>query len=201
MGRKADSIQCVKLMLAVKLGPSANQHTSLLQTMERFNSACDGIAEVAFREKTANKIRLQRLVYGQIRDRFGLSSQMAIRAISKVCEAYKRDKTIRPRFRPHGAVPYDQRIMSWKAPDRVSLLTLGGREVMPYRFVEYQRARMDRIRGQADLILRRNAFYLYCTVDAPEAPAGEIQDFLGVDLGIVRRSRRSSPTRGPLRGS
>ncbi len=80
--------------------------------MERFNSACDGIAEVAFREKTANKLRLQRLVYGEIRARFGLSSQLAIRAISKVCEAYKRDKTIRPRFRPHGAVPYDQRIMS-----------------------------------------------------------------------------------------
>ncbi len=56
---------------------------------------------------------------------------------------------------------------------------------MPYRLGEYQRARMDRIRGQADLILGRNVFYLYCTVDASEAPAGEIQDFLGVDLGIV----------------
>ena len=49
---------------------------------------------------------------------------MAVRAISKVCEAFKRDRTKQPTFRPHGAMVYDERILAWKGLDRVSLLTL-----------------------------------------------------------------------------
>jgi len=56
---------------------------------------------------------------------------MTIRAISKVVEVYKWDRDIKPRFRPHGAIAYDQRILLWKGPDRVSILTLEGRAVMP----------------------------------------------------------------------
>lgn len=184
----------MKLTLAVKLAPNKAQHAALVETIERFNMACDWIGGVAFREHTADKMRLQRLIYRDIRERFGLSAQMAIRAISKVCEAYKRDRSIQPKFRPRGAVPYDQRILTWKAADRVSLLTLAGRQIIPYRFGEYQRARMDRIRGQADLVLRRNVFYLYCTVDAPEPPLGQIKDYLGIDLGIVNLAVDSDGT-------
>ncbi len=49
--------------------------------MGRFNAACTAIAETAFREHTANKIRLQKLVYADIRASFGLSAQMTVRAI------------------------------------------------------------------------------------------------------------------------
>ena len=72
-----------------------------------------------------------------MRHDFGLSSQMTIRAISKVSEAYKRDKALQPHFRPHSAMVYDQRICSFPGPDRVSLLTLDGRAVMPFRFGRY----------------------------------------------------------------
>ena len=58
---------------------------------------------------------------------------MAIRCIAQVVEAYKRDKSKRPKFRPHASVPYDQRIMSFKGMDRVSLLTLEGRVVVTLR--------------------------------------------------------------------
>src|SRR5262245_14544014 len=104
----------MKQTLVVKLAPSPDQHAALLATMERVNAACDWLGGVAFRERCANRIALQKLVYYEARARFGLSSQMVVRAIAKTIEAYKRDKTIRPHFRPHGAIPYDQRIMSWK---------------------------------------------------------------------------------------
>jgi predicted transposase len=137
----------VKLTLTIKLDPTDDQADSLLRTMERFNAACDWIAEAAFREQTASKIRLQKIVYRDVRERFRLSAQMTIRAISKTCEAYKRDRSIQPRFRPHGAIVYDQRIMSWKGLDRVSLLTLDGREIVRVRFGAYQEARLDRNRA------------------------------------------------------
>ena len=40
--------------------------------------------QVAFRERLVNKFALQKIVYYSIRERFGLSSQMTIRAIAKV---------------------------------------------------------------------------------------------------------------------
>ncbi len=184
----------MKLTVPVKLAPTPEQHAVLLATMRRFNAACDAIAVTAFQERCANKVALQKLVYYDIRRDFGLSAQLTIRAISKVVEAYKRDKNIQPRFRPDGAVPYDERIMSWKGLERVSLLTLQGRQLIPIRFGEYQGARLDRRRGQADLVLRGGVFYLFVTVDAPEPPVGEVPDYLGVDLGIVNLAVDSDGT-------
>jgi putative transposase len=173
------------LTLLVKLQPNPDQSAALWATMERFNAACNAIAAVAFRERTANKIRLQKLVYQEIRQTFGLSAQLTVRAISKVAEAYKRDKTVQPTFRSHGAIVYDQRVLSWKGVDRVSILTLAGRQIIPVVMNSYHRARLDRIRGQADLIYRDGQFYLAVVVDVPEPPPLHPDDWLGVDLGIV----------------
>jgi putative transposase len=175
----------MNLTLMVKLQPTPDQSSALLETMERFNAACNAVAEVAFRERTANKIRLQKLVYYDIRERFGLPAQMAVRVIGKVAEAYKRDRSRKPSFRAHGAIVYDQRVLSWKGLDRVSILTLRGRQIVPVVFGGYQAARLKCIRGQADLIYRNGTFYLAVVVDVPEPPAGEPKDWLGVDLGIV----------------
>lgn len=174
----------MNLTLMIKLLPATEQHNALLATMERFNLACNVIAEVAFAHKTANKIRLQQMVYEDIRKNFGLSAQMTVRAIAKTCEAYKRDKKIQPSFRPRGAMVYDQRLLSWKGLDRVSILTLDGRILVPVVFGEYQKARMSRIRGQVDLIYRDGTFYLAVVVDLPEPSQGTPEGFLGVDLGI-----------------
>lgn len=173
----------MKLTLLVKLAPTPEQHQLLMDTMEHFNDACNEIAKTAFRLHSANKIELQKYVYYATREAFGLSSQMTVRAISKVCEAYKRDKSIIPVFDRHGAMIYDDRILSWRI-DRASILTLKGRESVPIRIGPYQEERMSRIRGQADLLLRNGLFYLAATVDAPEAPPFEPKDWIGVDLGI-----------------
>src|ERR1700730_11684524 len=127
--------------LAVKLAPTVEQHAALVATLERFNAACNAIAQVAFRERLANKFALQKIVYYRIRERFGLSSQMTVRAIAKVVEAYKRDKSIQPQCRKNGALTYDERTMSWQGLERVSLLALEGRQLIACRFGGYQRAR------------------------------------------------------------
>ncbi len=184
----------MKLPLAIKLTPSCAQHAALVATLERFNAACNAIAAIAFREHLDNKVALQKTVYYPIRERFGLSSQMTVRAIAKVVEAYKRDKTIQPTFRPHGALTYDERIMSWKGVEHVSLLALDGRHLVACRFGRYQQARRDRLRGQADLILRDGAFYLYATLEVADVPTTDVDDFLGVDLGIVNIATDSDAT-------
>lgn len=174
----------MKQTLMIKLAPTETQYKTLLETMERFNEACNCIAAKAFEFKTANKIRLQQCVYKDIRRDFGLSAQLTIRAISKVSEAYKRDKKVQPTFKPRGAVIYDQRILSWKGLDKVSILTLEGRQFVAIRIGAYQEARLDRTVRQTDLIYRDKIFYLAAVVDAPEPPINNPHEFIGVDLGI-----------------
>lgn len=175
----------MNLTLMIKLEPSAGQKAGLLKTMERINEACNDIAGVAFESGVANRHRLQELVYYDTRERFELSAQMTVRAIAKVCDAYKRDKRIKPTFRPRGAVAYDQRILSFsKDFERVSILTLEGREVIPLSMGEYQRTRLRRLRGQCELIYRGGEFYLAVVVDVSEPEEADADEWLGVDLGI-----------------
>jgi len=180
--------------LMVKLVPSDEQHDMLLETMHKFNDACNSVADYAFQHKMANKIELGKVVYYPIREKFGLSAQMTIRAIAKTVEAYKRDKDIKPKFKSTGAMIYDQRILSWRKLESVSMLTLKGRTIIPIRIGEYQKARMDRIRGQADLILRNGAFYLAVVVDAPEPTKYDPVGVIGVDLGIINLAVDSDGT-------
>ena len=169
----------------VKVNADQEQQEKLLRTMHRFNDACNDIAITAFENNCANKINLQKIVYYDIRERYGLSAQMTVRAISKVVEAYKRDKRIKPTFRQEGAMVYDQRILSWKGIDRVSILTLDGRLKLPVVFGQYQAMRLNRIRGQVDMIYKDKTFYLAVIVDVPEEDMIKPVGVLGVDMGIV----------------
>src|SRR5256712_12272157 len=128
----------MKQTMLLKLAPTEGQHRTLLETMHAFNAACNYVASVAFAEKTANKFELQKLVYGELRTTYKLAAQLAIRAISKASEAYKRDKSIQPTFQPEGAIVYDERVMSFKGLLTVSLLTIQGRVLVPFLVGHYQ---------------------------------------------------------------
>src|SRR6266581_7281909 len=175
----------MKQTLLLKLAPTEEQHQALLETMHTFNAAANYVAAIAFSEKTANKFELQKIVYGELRTTYKLAAQLAIRAISKASEAYKRDKSIQPFFQSEGAIVYDPRVMSFKGLNTVSLLTLSGRVLVPFRMGEYQESRLDQIKGQADLIYRQGLFYLAATLEVPTPAPHETSDTLGVDLGII----------------
>ena len=179
------SHMAMKLVATVKLLVSPEERERLLATMRRVNEACGWLAERAFELQTADKVKLQKLHYREIRDRFGLSAQHTVRAISKVCEVYKRDRAKLARFRELGAIPYDQRLYSFKnGLDRVSLLALDGRLVVPCAVGAYHRARLEGVRGQADLVYRKGELYLFVTVEVPDGSPIAPEGWLGVDLGI-----------------
>lgn len=175
----------MKVTLQLKLLPTPDQHAALLKTMQVFNDACNFITEVAYRERCASKFALQKLVYADVREHFGLSAQLTIRAIAKVVEAYKRDKSKQCHFQPFGAVVYDQRLLSFKGLEAASLLTLDGRLTIPMQMGAYQRTAFSRGHGQADLVLVNGQFYLLLVVETPEAPPMDPDGFIGIDLGIV----------------
>jgi IS605 OrfB family transposase len=184
----------MKLTLQLQLIPTTNQKAVLLSTMERFNEAATFAATVGFEAGVLSQPSIHKRAYGEIRERFDLSAQMAVRAIGKAVEAFKRDKKTCPVFKPRGAITYDERILSFKGLDRVSLWTLTGRMILPLAYGEYQGERFDRIKGQVDLVYRQGKFFLYATVDLPDKAPIAVKDFLGVDLGIVNLATDSDGT-------
>ena len=54
--------------------------------MASVNQACDYISEIAFKERKFGQVGLHKLTYYTVRERFKLSSQMAVRAVGKVVE-------------------------------------------------------------------------------------------------------------------
>jgi len=155
----------------------------LLETMKRYNEASNFVAKRAYSLKLANKYKLHKKVYHETRQRFGLSSQFVVRIIGKVVEAYRRDKTILPKFKELGSIQYDQR-NSKVTIDRVSIMTTQGRLKLATRIGDYQKARFDRVKGQSDLIYRGGVFYLIIVVDVPDKSEYDPIGVLGVDLGI-----------------
>jgi len=176
----------MKLTAKIKLQPMPKQHKVLLETLEMANAACNYASEQAWDSKTFRQYNLHRLVYSDVRERFGLSAQMTVRAIAKVAHTYKPDKKKQHIFSPRSAFPYDSRILSFKtAKKTVSIWTLGGRERMGYLCGERQHKLLEGKRGEADLCYIDGDFYLFvaCEVETPEPE--DVDGYLGVDLGIV----------------
>jgi IS605 OrfB family transposase len=176
----------MKQVIQIQLLPDAESARKLQAVVERFNAAANWIAGECFGRRQANVFEARKFAYHAVRAKFGLSSQMTQLAIKAVCDAYKRDRSVRPVFRGHAAVHYDQRTMGFKGLDRVSLLTLEGRAVVPFILGSYQAQRMTRPKGQCDLVRRQDGrWFLIVTVDVPDGAPIPTTDFLGVDLGIA----------------
>lgn len=181
----------MKTIVKIKLETDLIGKQRLLDTMESFNDACNYIAETCFKTKSASKFAIQKLVYHEVRQQFGLSSQLTIRAIAKTCEAYKINKKVQPTFKKHGSITYDQRILTFKGLHdlkypQVSLTTLDGRRSFNIVIRDYFKPRSNRINGQVDLIYKNNEFYLYATCDMPEDTQLNPDDCLGIDLGVKK---------------
>lgn len=185
IGGNNQYICSVKITLQIQLLPDVETGKRLKETVERFNEAANWLAVEAHARRIANKIALQKLFYFELRAKFALPADTAIRCIAQVVETYKRDKKICPRFRPHAAVPFSmKKNISFKGADRVSISTLNGRAIVPYIMGSYQRERFGLTKGQCDLVLRRDdKWFLLVTVDIPDGTPTPTNDFIGVDFG------------------
>jgi IS605 OrfB family transposase len=178
-------INIVLKTLQIKLLPDDKQREALIGTFVKFNGACNFVSRVAFERKLYSKVLLQKIVYREIREKFGLAAQLAIRVIAKVVETYRNDKDHFHEFRGFGSIVYDQRILSFKGVDEVSISTTGGRIRVPMTIGKYGRIPLERIRGQCDLVRKNKIFYLMAAVEVMEDPAVKPEDIMGIDMGIA----------------
>jgi IS605 OrfB family transposase len=176
----------MKLTARVKLQPTPEQHQGLLETLEQANAACNYIGDIAWQQRQFHQFGIHKLVYHAVKTQFGLTAQVVVRCISKVADAYKLDRKTPRTFKPHGSIAYDDRILRWYvAKQEVSIWTTQGRQRIPFQAGQRQLELLKAQRGESDLCLIDGEFYLFatCEIDTPDPQ--DVQEFLGVDLGIV----------------
>lgn len=176
----------MKLTAKVKLQPNQEQRQALLETLQTANAAANAISGIAWEKRTFNKFGLQKLVYYDIKDRFGLTAQMVVRCISKVADSYKLDRKRKRTFQPHGAIAYDTRILRWYVDKQeVSIWTVWGRKRIPFAAGKRQLELLQNQRGESDLAYINGTFYLFATCEVENPEPVDVEGVLGIDLGIV----------------
>jgi putative transposase len=185
----------MKLIAQLKLQPTSQQADALRRTVETANAACDSISSVAWETRTFGKFALQKLCYQDVRETFGLSAQMVIRALAKVGDAYKLDKQTKRTFRPLASIAYDDRILSFALPaSSISIWTVDGRQSIPFVCGERQRRMLATRQGESDLLYHRGAWYLLVTCEVQEPTPQDVDDVLGIDLGVTNIASDSDGT-------
>jgi putative transposase len=170
------------LTIVCQLNPTAEQIVKLDQVLQGFAEACRYINSTICPSIT-NKNRIQKEVYRAVRQQFGLTANLAVRACARVAANRKVGKV--KEFRAT-SVDYDARLFDYREKEQcVSLSTLDGRERIPLVVGNYQ---IEKLKGKkptsATLCKRKDGkFYIHIQVkeEVPEPQTGH--GVLGVDLG------------------
>ncbi len=177
----------MQIAIQLKLLATKEQKSILLSMMASFNSAASYVAKCAFKRKIFTRTSIHRLCYYDVRQKYQLKAQAAVRAIGKVIDCFGMSKDVCPKFKPYSAVILDGRNFRFKGIDKVSITTHLGRIVIPIAFGAHQAQMFWSICGEVDLVYRRDSreFFLLATADASEQCQIQTSEALGVDLGIV----------------
>ena len=184
----------MKVIAQVKLLPTPEQADALKRTIELANEACNYLSERAWETKTFRQYSLHKRAYRDTRNEFpNLSSQVVVRCIARVADAYKLDRKHKRTFKPLAAIAYDERILSWKThkEPRVSIWTIEGRQHIAFTMGEHQKNMLENRLGYADLVYRDGMYFLHqvCEIETPDL--SDPQGWLGVDMGIINLATTS----------
>lgn len=175
------------LTISCKLITQNDQVAKLEVTLVNFAAACNWINQ-SVDSKLTNNVRIQSLVYSQVRQQFDLSANLAIRAINRVAgnrkTAKQKNKPVKD-FKPT-SIDYDARIFAYNEKNQtVSLKLVGSREKFKLSLGRYQ---IGKLKGKkptsATLVKTKKGEYFIKIQVKDEAPNPiEALDVLGVDLG------------------
>ena len=173
--------------IVCKLAPTPEQAADIDATLVAFAKACDFAAGTARRIGSTNKVKIQREAYRAIRAEFGLSANLAIRAIARACAALKVPAKMHSTFEPT-SIDYDQRIFSFAEWNwTFSLTLLSGRVKIATGLGAYQKAALKgRKPTSATLVKRRDGgYFLHVQIKDESPPPIQATDVIGVDMGVV----------------
>ncbi|MCE5316495.1 MAG: RNA-guided endonuclease TnpB family protein [Parachlamydia sp.] len=166
--------------ICCKLSTMQPSYEALQETSFAFSEACNFVLKTAIEAKTYNAIKLHQICYAKVRDLFGLSANLSIRAIRRVvaCMTKLKGKRKCPKVFKPKSIDYDARIFSYREQEEtVSLTTTKGRIRIPLT-----------LKGQnptsATVINKSSVWYIHVVVEF-ESTRCEGNGVMGIDFGIT----------------
>ena len=170
-----------KLVLTPEIAPEIDA------TLLAFSQACDYINQ-SVPQQITSRLRIHHLAYQSVRQLFGLSANLACRAIARVAANRKtalQKGTAVESFAPTSA-DYDARIFTFfEQQSAVTITLINGRKKFQLLIGDYQRSLL---KGQkptsAQLVKRKDStYYINIQVKNEKQKVEPDIDTLGVDLG------------------
>lgn len=168
----------MQLIMQIKVIPDNPQELKLL--MIRFNNVCNYLSEIAFNERIFNWLALQRRMYYEIRDKFGLRAGETKRAIRKVAYAYNKNKNKREHiaeFKLNGSIPLYGHI--YYKDNTVMIYGLKAKIITPKDII------LPKYPKEGYLSYINGKFIINQTIEVESQELYKTTNYLGCDLGIV----------------
>jgi putative transposase len=175
------------LTLVCKIQPTEEEAAHIDATLQAFADACAYI-HATIPARIVNVMRMQAMLYYDVRGRFGLSSnltQQAFRRVSGNRKTARANGDVVKTFNPT-SIQYDQRIFSFTERDwSVSLTLLHSRVHFRLALGNYQRGKLKGHKpASAQLCKHRDGSYaVHIQVKVPLPDPASPRDIIGIDLG------------------
>jgi len=170
------------------MSPTDSQAEEIEDTLKAFADACNWINQTV-PPKIVNHVRIHGIVYHDVRAKFGLSANLAVRAINRVAgnrkTAIQNGSKVKS-FKP-ASIDYDARIFAYReADEEVSVTLLRSRQRIKLVLGSHQR---DLLGGSmptsATLCKKGFEYYIHIQVKSEAPEQIHVDTVLGVDLGIT----------------
>lgn len=182
----------ITITAKIQISATDNDKGLLNTTMSVYSDACNYVSDYVFRTHDLKQFSLNKVLYTELRKKFGLKSQMAQSVFKTVIARYKtvlenESKWIKPSFKKP---QYD---LVWNrdyslTQNCFSVNTLNGRVKLPY-FAEGMSKYFDHTIykfGTAKLVKKHDKYFLHIpvTYNIEESNLSDICNVVGIDRGV-----------------
>jgi len=183
--------QTITAKLQILVKPSDKQ--ILCDTMKAYCDACNYVSEYIYKTHNLSRYSAQEDTYYQVREVYGLRSQMAVSCVRTVIAKYKtilenQSEWIKPVFKlPQLDLVWNRDYSINKNNDIFSVNTLEGRIKVNFYKNGFEQYFNDNCKfSTAKLVFKHGKFFLHIpvTYEINELAMSEVSNVVGVDRGI-----------------
>lgn len=183
--------QTITAKLQILINPS-NKHL-ICDTMKAYSDACNYVSNYIYKTHNLSRYSVQTATYYQIREVYGLRSQMAVSCVRTVIAKYKtilenQNEWMKPLFKkPQLDLVWNRDYSLNSKNDIFSVNTLNGRIKVSFYKNSFEQYFSDDCKfGTAKLVNKHGKFYLHIpiTYEISELKPSEVSNIVGIDRGL-----------------
>ena len=183
--------QTITAKLQIIVNPLDKQ--ILHDTMKAYSNACNYVSDYIYKTHNLSRYSVQEDTYYQVRESYGLRSQMAVSCVRTVIAKYRtilenQNEWIKPNFKiPQLDLAWNRDYSLNTKNDTFSVNTLNGRIKVKFYKGGYENYFSSNCKfGTAKLVFKHDKFFLHIpvTYEIDKLAMSDVSNVVGVDRGI-----------------